>query len=106
MWSHARGREFSRTLIPGFPISHRRAKRSFWGRQPPLSGNGQKGVWEWWCARRGFFPSVDIFLAWALPLCDWLRAGGEALSSCGCLGPWRPSEAGILGTSGYQGLED
>lgn len=43
MWSHSRGRDFSRTLIPGFPISHRRAKRSFWGRQPPLSGNRQKG---------------------------------------------------------------
>lgn len=26
-----KGRDFSRTLILGFPISHRRAKRSFWG---------------------------------------------------------------------------
>lgn len=63
MWSHSRGRDFSRTLIPGFPISHRRAKRSFWGLAAPTfreqaeRGCGSGGE------QRGFFPSVDIFLA-------------------------------------------
>lgn len=105
MWSHSK--KFSRTLITGFPISRRRAKSCFWGRQPPLSGNRQRGgVWEWRFVWRGFFPSVDIFLALVTVLSDWLRVGGEELSSCGCLGLWRPSDTGIMEISGFQGLED
>lgn len=51
--------------------------------------------------QRGFFPSADIFLALVTALSGWLRAGGEELSRCGCRGPWRPSDSGIMGTSGF-----
>lgn len=60
---------------------------------PPLSGNGQRG-----CGSGGgkrFFPSVDNFLASSAALFDWWNTEREGLSSCGCLGSWRPSDTNI-----------
>lgn len=76
MWSGCRGREFSRTLVPRSPVSHKRAQRRFWGGQPPLSGNRARAVGGVVVACRGFFPSVDNFLAGLAALSDWWRARG------------------------------
>lgn len=53
---------------------------------PPLSGNGQRGCGS---GGKGFFPSVDNFLASSTALSDWWSEEEEELSSCGCLGSWR-----------------
>lgn len=60
---------------------------------PPLSGNGQRGCGSG--GGKGFFPSVDNFLASSTALFDWWNTEGEGLFSFGCLGSWRPFDTDI-----------
>lgn len=100
MWFCSRERLFSRILIPGFPISHRRARRSVWGKQPPLYGNRPAGVGVGERVE-GILSFCRLFPGIADGLSDWVRLEGRNFPPVGVWAPG-PSGSRIGGHLGFR----